>query len=594
MLRRLLWTRMIREPNVPLFLWIATAILAHIVCAGGADRASNWIEQQLLVRDFARSVQQQVALFAQPVEVALLDSEQLREIEDETNEDDSKEEPANEPEQVQQELAKLEPPEPEKTKQPDPPVAKAPAPKEEPEKPSLDEAIPKKKEVPKQILELRPDRRIAVRQHVKDPNQEDNPDAEFIGNEANRVKEQTQASITSTDQDDPNPNPGGRHVGPDENPGDSDENRLGQSDDKPGDPELSPADAPEPPREAAAHEPPRLARRAQPPASRRRAPEPQHQHRPPQEAQSSVEGESAKLTSPEGSFTVGRERVARRARKAPRAMRKRLPPRRRKLDDLLGLGASGLTENGVSLNLTPNTAVAAIGQDRLRQEQKRDGERRRSKHRGSWKKLGIERWRAAIENYVPHVRPGNQTALNTARVPFANYLNHIHNRIHPVFADTFLSSLDSLPKTHPMNRWDMSSHVEIVLNPADGRIVQMGITKTSGVTAFDIGALESVQRASPFGPAPSEVVSPNGNVYLHWEFHRNPYYACSTYFARPYIIKGKPKPAPPKITPPRRNPFRPQERPPAAGNRTGRVQPSSPQHTLGKASFTAAHRRHPG
>ena len=308
-----------------------------------------------------------------------------------------------------------------------------------------------------------------------------------------------------------------------------------------------------------------------------------------------MDGESEKLTSPDGSFTVGKQRTARRARQGREANRRRLPPKRRKLDDLLGLGAPGVTENGVNLNLTPRTAVAAIGQDRLQLERKRDGERRRSKHRGSWRNLGIERWRAAIENYVPHVKPGNQTALNTARVPFANYLNHIHNRLHPIFADTFLASLDSLPSTHPMNRQDMSSHLEIVLNPADGRIVQMGVTKTSGVTAFDIGALESVQRASPFGPAPPEIVSPNGNVYLHWEFHRNPYYACSTYFARPYIIKGEPKTAPPKVTPPRRNPFRPDERPPPSDStRTGWTEPFLLQHMLGKASYAAVHRTHSG
>lgn len=164
-------------------------------------------------------------------------------------------------------------------------------------------------------------------------------------------------------------------------------------------------------------------------------------------------------------------------------------------------------------------------------ERKLDGERRRSKHRGSWKSQGIERWRSAIENYVPSVQPGNQTALNTARVPFASYLNAIHNRLHPIFADSFLASLDSLPANHPMNRPDIKTHLEIVLSQDDGRVVRMGVTRTSGVTAFDIAALESVQRGSPYGAPPREIVSPDGNVYFHWEFYRNPYYACSTYFA---------------------------------------------------------------
>ena len=40
---------------------------------------------------------------------------------------------------------------------------------------------------------------------------------------------------------------------------------------------------------------------------------------------------------------------------------------------------------------------------------------------------------------------------------------------------------------------------------------------------------------------------PDGNVYLHWEFHRNPLLACSTYFARPFIIKVPQKTAPPTL-----------------------------------------------
>jgi len=60
--------------------------------------------------------------------------------------------------------------------------------------------------------------------------------------------------------------------------------------------------------------------------------------------------------------------------------------------------------------------------------------------------------------------------------------------------------------------------------------------KTSGITAFDVAALDSVQRASPFGPAPSAIISPDGRVYLHWEFHREEAIACSTINASPFML----------------------------------------------------------
>jgi hypothetical protein len=256
------------------------------------------------------------------------------------------------------------------------------------------------------------------------------------------------------------------------------------------------------------------------------------------------------ITSEGGHFTVPGPRQAlvdqaeAKARKAHP-----LPKRRSSGEALLGFGSAGTTANGVNLNLEPRTAVAAIGTDQLARERLIDGERRRSAHLGSWHPTDPSRWRSAIENYVPSVRPGNQTALNTAKSAFASYLVAIHNRIHPLFADTFLSSLDSLPSSHPMNNESLSTEIEIILDQESGNVVRMGVTKFSGITAFDIAALDSVKRAAPFGTPPREIVSPDGNVYLHWEFHRNNE-ACSTFNARPFLLKAQPKTAPTEVTPP--------------------------------------------
>jgi hypothetical protein len=133
----------------------------------------------------------------------------------------------------------------------------------------------------------------------------------------------------------------------------------------------------------------------------------------------------------------------------------------------------------------------------------------------------------------------------------------MHLRIHPIFADSFLPSLDQLPSGSPLNDFKMHTELEIILSPTEGGIVTMGISRTSGVTAFDINALEAVSKAAPFGKAPDEIVSGDGNVYLHWEFYRNPDFACSTYFAKPYILKGDTAPVPTQAPPPTRSPERP-------------------------------------
>ena len=77
----------------------------------------------------------------------------------------------------------------------------------------------------------------------------------------------------------------------------------------------------------------------------------------------------------------------------------------------------------------------------------------------------------------------------------------------------------------------------------------MGITRTSGVTAFDIAALDAMDRAGPFGKPPEAILSPDGRVYLHWEFHRKREVACMTANARPYILANPPDPSGPSKVP---------------------------------------------
>jgi TonB family protein len=148
-----------------------------------------------------------------------------------------------------------------------------------------------------------------------------------------------------------------------------------------------------------------------------------------------------------------------------------------------------------------------------------------------------------LDGYVRRVTLGNQRPLSTSASCFAVYLNEMHKRIHPFFADSFLASLDSLPPTDPMNDAQLTTRLEVVLTK-EGHIQQMGVVKSSKLTAFDIATLDSVDRAQPFGPAPDAIVSSDGFVYLAWEFHRNEVYACSTIGTRPYLLSLSTVPSP--------------------------------------------------
>jgi len=536
-----------REYETPILLWVCAAVCAHYVFARGGDHVARVYDDHSAISRLAGMVREKVRTSERTFEVSSLD--EGKKSEEETANEVP---PAPKPPEPKKPVAKAEPPKPtpeqkKPEKKPEKKIALVP---EDPSKPT-----------PPPPPELLDDKRIAVKQHVKDKKQEDNPNARFLAEEANRVEEESVATQTSHDKDDENPTPGGNHAGDRSRAGDSDRTKIADSENVKGEQGHAPGERgtdfdvsrePEKPTDKpqataaisgpSATEPTKSGGDGKPVSGAPNSP-----------AQAEVAPGSPQQEAPDvvssahGSWTFNAIRpgpgVPLPGREAgPGDGSKKPTPSGKTQVSWLGLG--GVAAPGqVNLNLSHTGVVAAVGHDQLRRERENDGERRKSEHRGAWAASSFERWRSAIENYVSTVKPGNQTALNTAQSPFATYLVTMHNRIHPIFADAFLGSLDGLPKSHPLNDSKLLTTLEIVLS-REGRLVKMGIVRTSGITAFDIAALDSVQRASPFGPAPKAIVSTDGNVYLQWQFHRDEVFACSTMGARPYLL-NLPAPAAP-------------------------------------------------
>jgi TonB family protein len=136
---------------------------------------------------------------------------------------------------------------------------------------------------------------------------------------------------------------------------------------------------------------------------------------------------------------------------------------------------------------------------------------------------------------------GNKRPFVVSLTPEARYLNAIHSRIHPIFADGYLSALDRRSREDPVNDPKRFTRLEIVLG-RDGGIVALGVVKTSGLAEFDAAALDTFARAQPFAAPPQELLSADGNAYIHWELHRDEVYACSTMNARPFLLTDKVRP----------------------------------------------------
>jgi hypothetical protein len=147
-----------------------------------------------------------------------------------------------------------------------------------------------------------------------------------------------------------------------------------------------------------------------------------------------------------------------------------------------------------------------------------------------------KRPRAPSSGYHVTLVSDNVRPIGDAAVPFARYLKHLHEKVHPVFADGFLTAADRRSADDPLSNPNLATTVELVLAGTSGRILHLNIVRSSSVTAFDGGVTASLEQAAPFGEAPPEIRSPDGNVHLQWEIRRDAM-ACSSVGMHPLLLR---------------------------------------------------------
>jgi TonB family protein len=159
----------------------------------------------------------------------------------------------------------------------------------------------------------------------------------------------------------------------------------------------------------------------------------------------------------------------------------------------------------------------------------------RSTHQGKFEKR-LQRVKSAVENFIPEVKPGNQTALNTRAAPFAAFIARMHRSIHELWGFGQLEEWDEKPGSNPFNSRNLVTELEIVLN-GDGTVDRVGVVRGSGLTAYDVAAVDVVYSAGPYPEPPRAIRSSNGKIYLHWHFYRDER-QCSPAYADPYILEN--------------------------------------------------------
>ena len=123
----------------------------------------------------------------------------------------------------------------------------------------------------------------------------------------------------------------------------------------------------------------------------------------------------------------------------------------------------------------------------------------------------IGRVQSSLENFIPEVKPGNQTALNTRAAPFAAYIARMHRSIHNLWGFGMLEEWEEKSGSNPFNNRNLLTTLEIRLNP-DGTVDKVTVVKTSGYMPYDAAAIDVAFSAGPYPDPPREIRSKNGNL----------------------------------------------------------------------------------
>ncbi|HET9624031.1 MAG TPA: hypothetical protein VFP84_21815 [Kofleriaceae bacterium] len=191
---------------------------------------------------------------------------------------------------------------------------------------------------------------------------------------------------------------------------------------------------------------------------------------------------------------------------------------------------------GLNVAMTSKDYERIVGKDKV-DDERQIAARKMSSKKGRWERK-LEAVKSSLENFVPDVRTGNQTALKTRAHPFAVYLARMHRQIHELWGFGFLEGLDSRGANDPLNNPDLWVNLEVSVN-ADGTLHKVTIAKTSGKMEFDVAAVDAVISAGPYEAPPEAIHSVDGRTYLRWGFYRN-WRQCGTFNAEPYILTDVP------------------------------------------------------
>ena len=127
---------------------------------------------------------------------------------------------------------------------------------------------------------------------------------------------------------------------------------------------------------------------------------------------------------------------------------------------------------------------------------------------------------STISEFIPEVRQGGFTSLNTDQFMFYTFYARINEQIRNRWVNNIRAYADSTPlrALNQISKKRQLTQLEVLLTP-DGDYVKTIIHQGSQSEGLDRAAAQAFVDANPFNNPPEEIVSEDGYIHLHYAFY---------------------------------------------------------------------------
>ena len=121
-------------------------------------------------------------------------------------------------------------------------------------------------------------------------------------------------------------------------------------------------------------------------------------------------------------------------------------------------------------------------------------------------------------DYLPGIRPGDKTMLNTAEIVYYSFYRRVQDSVVYMWNRYVSEYVEKHPDVKKnLGKKDYITEVEAVLD-RDGSFIKMVVLRSSGVSGIDEAPGKAFSYASPFHNPPEGMIEEDGYVRMKWRF----------------------------------------------------------------------------